>query len=310
MKAWYLLLFGLLQACSLSPQPGPQQGSEQVLPAEPEPGPANAAPVQFIQLEQDKSFQFERGDGERRVRFNYTGDNWTVADVAAIWLTTDQPIAILPQQYTAEGKMMPGAAVNGRNVGKLWNEITQQEMAWRLKQRGFVVLTPAIQHYSEDLDGYQAFEHFIAAIHKGNPGVQTILLTADAHNPNIQNPLPGAQMLVTGTNERNPEWEALIQRHIADFYQQVGLGNQGARVRGGHSEVEGSSAAWHPLIERAAGYGATVSIIEVSRAIDIVELAGSIENGRQWAAPLFDAIANAMTEWACLQGYGLDSCKE
>ncbi len=298
MKAWCLLCCGLLQACSVSSEQGSQQVSEEV------------PLVQFIQLEQEKSFQFTRGEDKRRVRFNYTGENWTVADVAAIRLTTEKPVAILPQQYTAEGKMMPGAAVNGRNVGQLWNEITQQEMAWRLRQKGFFVLTPAIQHYSEDLDGYQAFEHFIAAIHKGNPHVQTLLLTADAHNPNIQNPLPGAQMLVTGTNTRNKAWEAVVQRHIADFYQQAGLGNQGARVRGGHSDVEGSSAAWHPLIERAAGYGATVSIMEVSRAIDIVELAGSIENGRQWAAPLFDALANAMTEWACLQGYGLDTCKE
>uniref|UniRef100_A0A486XKY4 N-acetylmuramoyl-L-alanine amidase n=1 Tax=Rheinheimera sp. BAL341 TaxID=1708203 RepID=A0A486XKY4_9GAMM len=274
------------------------------------PLPEQTAAANLIQLDQDTAYQFDRGEGIHRVRFNYSGKNWTVADVAAIQINTNAPIAIIPQQYTTEGKMMPGAAVNGRNVGKQWNEITQQEMAWRLRQQGFFVLTPSIQYYGENLDGYQAFEHFIAAIHKGNPHVQTVLLTADAHNPNVQNPLPGAQMLVTGTNPRNPKWEALIQRHIAAFYQQVGLGNQGVRVRGGHSDVEGSSAAWHPLIERAAGYGATVSIMEVSRAIDIVEQAGSIENGRQWAAPLFDAIADAMTEWACLQGYGLTSCKE
>lgn len=290
MRACCLVLCVLLTACSQNPAPQPA--------------------VQFVQLQQDKSYQFDRGEGIHRVRFNYSGENWTLADVAAIRLNTHQPIAILPQQYTAEGKMMPGAAVNGRNVGKLWNRITQQELARRLKQKGFLVLTPDIEYYGENLDGYQAFEHYIAAIHKGNPQVQTVLLTADAHNPNVQNPLPGAQMLVTGTNTRNLQWEALIQRHIAPFYQQVGLGNQGARVRGGHSDVEGSSAAWHPLIERAAGYGSTVSIMEVSRAIDIVEQAGSIENGRQWAAPLFDAIADAMTEWACLQGYGLPSCKE
>lgn len=297
MKAWCLLCCLLLQACSVSPQQGAQQVPE-VQPL-----------VQFIQLEQDKSFQFARGEGERRVRFNYTGENWTVADVAAISISTSQPIAILPQQYTAEGKMMPGAAVNGRNIGQLWNEITQQEMAWRLRKKGFFVLTPAIQHYGEDLAGYQAFEHFIAAVHKGNANVQTLLLTADAHNPNQQNPLPGAQMLVTGTHLRNLAWEALMQQHIAGFYQQVGLGNLGARVRGGHSDVEGSAAAWHPLIERAAGFGTTVSIMEVSRAIDIVQQAGSIENGEQWAAPLFDAVANAMTEWACSNGYVLDECK-
>lgn len=292
MRAYSLLVLALLTACSAGPRSDRQPGTV----------------ANFIQLQQENRYQFDRGEGIHRVRFNYSGENWTVADVAAIGINTSQPIAIIPQQYTAEGKMMPGAAVNGRNVGKLWNSITQQEMAWRLEQKGFFVLTPDIEYYGENLDGYQALEHYIAAIHKGNPHVQTVLLTADAHNPNVQNPLPGAQMLVTGTNARNLQWEALIQRHIAPFYQQVGLGNQGARVRGGHSDVEGSSAAWHPLIERAAGYGATVSIMEVSRAIDIVERAGSIENGRQWAAPLFGALANAMTEWACLQGFSLNDC--
>ena len=298
MRVYALLLVSLLTACS--------SGTKSMLA----PLPEQTAAANLIQLDQDTAYQFDRGEGIHRVRFNYSGKNWTVADVAAIQINTNAPIAIIPQQYTTEGKMMPGAAVNGRNVGKLWNEITQQEMAWRLREQGFVVLTPNIQYYGENLDGYQAFEHYIAAIHKGNPHVQTVLLTADAHNPNVQNPLPGAQMLVTGTNPRNPEWEALIQRHIAAFYTQVGLGNRGARVRGGHSDVEGSSAAWHPLIERAAGYGATVSIMEVSRAIDIVEQAGSIENGRQWAAPLFDALTTAMTEWACVKGYPLNRCKE
>ena len=298
MRVYSLLLVSLLTACS--------SGFKFVQPTLAE----QTAAADFIQLEQDTDYQFDRGEGMHRVRFNYSGKNWTVADVAAIRIDTKAPIAIIPQQYTTEGKMMPGAAVNGRNVGKQWNDITQQEMAWRLRQQGFFVLTPSIQYYGENLDGYQAFEHYIAAIHKGNPHVQTVLLTADAHNPNVQNPLPGAQMLVTGTNPRNPQWEALIQRHIAAFYQQVGLGNQGARVRGGHSDVEGSSAAWHPLIERAAGYGATVSIMEVSRAIDIVEQAGSIDNGRQWAAPLFDALTDAMTEWACLKGYHLKRCEE
>ncbi|WP_088330058.1 hypothetical protein [Lacimicrobium sp. SS2-24] len=260
-------------------------------------------------VDDGKNYTFEAGEGLYKVRFNYTGANWTHADVAAIRINTDQPIAILPQQYTQPGKMMPGATVEGRSIGKLWNQITQQEMARRLSEKGFFVLTPSIQMYGEDLNGYQGFEHFIAGVHKGNEHVQTILLTADAHIANQQNPLPGAQMLVTGTNPRNPAWEALIQKHIAPFYEQVGLGNRGARVRGGHSEVEGSSAAWHPLIERAAEYGATVSIMEVSRAIDIVEKAGSMENGRQWAAPLFDAIAGAMTQWACGKGYPLHDCQ-
>jgi hypothetical protein len=52
------------------------------------------------------------------------------------------------------------------------------------------------------------------------------------------------------------------------------------------------------LIERAAEYGSEVTIIEVARAIDIVEKAGSIEQGEAWASPLFDAIADAMQSWA------------
>jgi hypothetical protein len=286
--ACLLLIAGLLTACQQVPEPDKQ--------------------VSARIIGDGKDYRFEAGEGLYRVRFNYTGENWTHADVAAIELDTDRPIAILPQQYTRPGKMMPGATVNGRSIGKLWNQITQQEMVRRLKDKGFFVLTPSIQMYGEDLNGYQGFEHFIAGVHKGNPHVQTILLTADAHFANQQNPLPGAQMLVTGTNERNRDWEALIQQHIAPFYAQVGLGNRGARVRGGHSDEEGSSAAWHPLIERASEYGATVSIMEVSRAIDIVEKAGSMEQGRQWAAPLFDAITEAMTQWACQQEYELDDC--
>ncbi|MDP4536660.1 hypothetical protein Q3O60_10705 [Alkalimonas collagenimarina] len=264
----------------------------------------------LVILDDGRDYTFERGDGDYRVRFNYTGDNWTHADVAAIQVQTEQPIAIVPQQYTSPGKMMPGASVQGENIGRQWNEITQQELAKRLESLGFFVLTPSIQQYSEDLDGYQGFEHFIAGVHKGNAHVQTVLLTADAHDPNAQNPLPGAQMLVTGTNPRNQEWEQLIQRYIAPFYQQVGLGNQGPRVRGGHSDEEGSSAAWHPLIERAAEYGPTVTIMEVSRAIDIIDQVGSIEAGRQWAAPLFDAVALALADYACQQGFDLTICKE
>lgn len=249
-------------------------------------------------VDEEREFTFDKGEGRYRVKFNYTGENWTHADVAAIEVETDKPIAVLPMQYTKPGRMMPGATVGGESIGQQWNLVTQAELAERLCKLGFVVFTPSISEYGEHLDGYQAFEHFIAGLHKGNRNIQTVLLTADAHNPNAQNPLPGAQMLVTGTNPRNKAWESLIQRHIAPFYEQVKLGNRGARVRGGHSDVEGSSAAWHPLIERAAEYGPTVSIMEVSRAIDIVEQVGSIEAGREWAAPLFDAIALAMHEYA------------
>ena len=238
------------------------------------------------------------GSGNYKVAFNYTGENWTHADVAAIQVVTSKPIAILPMQYTEPDGMQPGATVNGQSIGKLWNTITQSEMASRLRARGFCVLTPSITQYGEDLAGFQAFEHFIAGVHKGNKNVQTVLLTADAHIANPQNPIPGAQMLVTGTNPRDPIWEALIQSHLDPFYKAERLGNIGARIRGGLSDQEGSSAAWHPLIERAAEYGPQVAIIEVARAIDIAERAGSIEAGNAWAAPLFDALADGMLLWA------------
>ena len=238
------------------------------------------------------------GLGNYQVAFNYTGANWTHADVAAIQVATSKPIAILPMQYTEPGGMQPGATVNGQSIGKLWNTITQSEMASRLRARGFCVLTPSITQYGEDLAGFQALEHFIAGVHKGNKNVQTVLLTADAHIANPQNPFPGAQMLVTGTNPRDPAWEALIQSHLDPFYKAEGLRNIGARVRGGLSDQEGSSAAWHPLIERAAEYGPQVAIIEVARAIDIAERAGSIGAGNAWAAPLFDALADGMLLWA------------
>lgn len=238
------------------------------------------------------------GLGNYQVAFNYTGANWTHADVAAIQVATSKPIAILPMQYTEPGGMQPGATVNGQSIGKLWNTITQSEMASRLRARGFCVLTPSITQYGEDLAGFQALEHFIAGVHKGNKNVQTVLLTADAHIANPQNPFPGAQMLVTGTNPRDLAWEALIQSHLNPFYKAEGLGNIGARVRGGLSDQEGSSAAWHPLIERAAEYGPQVAIIEVARAIDIAERAGSIGAGNAWAAPLFDALADGMLLWA------------
>ena len=245
----------------------------------------------------DPPYVFDQGVGLYRVQFNYTGKHWTHADVAAIVINTDKPIAVLPMQYTGPTAMQPGAQVDGKHIGKDWNTITQRAMAIRLEALGFFVLTPTITHYGEDLPGFQALEHFIAGVHKGNDNVQTVLLTADADTPNPQNPVPGAQMLVTGTHPRNEAWEALLQAHMGDFYTSVKLNNLGARVRGGLSDEEGSSAAWHPLIERAAEYGSEVAIIEVARAVDIVARAGSIEHGEDWAAPLFDALADAMLAW-------------
>ena len=245
----------------------------------------------------DRPYAFDQGVGLYRVQFNYTGKHWTHADVAAIVINTDKPIAVLPMQYTGPTAMQPGAQVDGKHIGKDWNTITQRAMAIRLEALGFFVLTPTITHYGEDLPGFQALEHFIAGVHKGNDNVQTVLLTADADTPNPQNPVPGAQMLVTGTHPRNKAWEALLQAHMGDFYTSVKLNNLGARVRGGLSDEEGSSAAWHPLIERAAEYGSEVAIIEVARAVDIVARAGSIEHGEDWAAPLFDALADAMLAW-------------
>ena len=259
--------------------------------------PIQAATIRSF-MDTHRAFTFEKGSGLYQVRFNYTGENWTHADVAGIRIHTEKPIAVLPMQYTDPSAMQPGAMVDGRHIGKAWNTITQRALARRLEARGFFVLTPSISQYGEDLPGFQALEHFIAGVHKGNGNVQTVLLTADAHIPNAQNPLPGAQMLVTGTNDRNPKWEAHLQKYMAPFYATVELGNRGARARGGLSDEEGSSAAWHPLIERAAEYGPEVTIIEVARAIDIVEKAGSIEDGEAWASPLFDAIADAMQSWA------------
>ncbi|WP_262693364.1 hypothetical protein [Kordiimonas aquimaris] len=237
------------------------------------------------------------GVGDYRVCYTYTGENWPHADVAAVRINTEKPIAIIPVQYTV-GKAQPGASVNGRSIGFIWNTITQEELAKRLRTAGFYVLVPTIQMYGENWDGFQGLEHFIAGVHKGNENVQTILLTADAATANAENPNPGAQMLVTGLHERNSAWERIIQKHVAPFYKQTGLGNIGARVRGGLSDKEGSSKAWHPLIERAAEYGATVAIIEAARAIDIATQAGSIEAGRTWAAPLFDGIVAGMTVYA------------
>ena len=249
-------------------------------------------------VDDGRVYAYKKGSGTYRVAFNYTGENWTHADVAAIKIATRQPIAILPMQYTEPGGMQPGAIVYEENIGKRWNTITQAAMAERLRDRGFFVLTPSITHYGENLPGFQALEHFIAGVHKGNNNVQTVVLTADADIANPQNSTPGAQMLVTGTNPRDREWESLIQDHIQPFYEAVSLGNIGPRVRGGLSDKEGASAAWHPLIERAAEYGPQVTIIEVARAIDIVEKAGSIEAGGEWAGPLFDGLADGMRIWA------------
>ena len=249
-------------------------------------------------VDDGRAYTYRKGSGTYRVAFNYTGEHWTHADVAAIKIATRQPIAILPMQYTEPGGMQPGAIVYEKNIGKRWNTITQAAMAERLRDRGFFVLTPSITHYGENLPGFQALEHFIAGVHKGNNNVQTVVLTADADIANPQNPTPGAQMLVTGTNARDREWESLIQDHIQPFYEAVNLGNIGPRVRGGLSNKEGASAAWHPLIERAAEYRPQVTIIEVARAIDIVEKAGSIEAGGEWAGPLFDGLADGMRIWA------------
>ena len=261
----------------------------------PEVSVAGVQPIQISAV--DGPYVFDQGDGLYRVKFNYTGEHWTHADVAAIVINTDKPIAVLPMQYTEPTAMQPGAKVDGKHIGKDWNTITQRAMAIRLEALGFFVLTPTITDYGENLAGFQALEHFIAGVHKGNDNVQTVLLTADADTPNSQNPVPGAQMLVTGIHKRNDAWERLLQMSMSDFYTSVRLNNLGARVRGGLSDEEGSSAAWHPLIERAAEYGSEVAIIEVARAVDIVAKAGSIEHGEEWAAPLFDALAEAMFAW-------------
>lgn len=248
------------------------------------------------------------GEGLYRTCFTYTGENWPHANVAAIKFDTAKPIAVVPVQYTKNGAQ-PGAEVNGRNIGFEWNKITQEELSKRLEDAGFFVLMPTIQMYGENWDGFQGLEHFIAGVHKGNPHTQTILLTADSHIAVEQNPVPGAQMLVTGLHPRNQNWEATIQRYIEPFYKETGLGNIGPRIRGGLSDEEGSSKAWHPLIERAAEYGSTVSIMEAAQAIQIADQAGSIKAGREWAASLFDGIVKGMAAHACAAGYTLPSCQ-
>lgn len=253
------------------------------------------------------NYQYTVGEGSYQVSYNYTGENWTHADVKSIPVATTKPIAVLPIQYTANDAQ-PGASVEGIPVGLMWNQITQSEMARRLEALGFHVLRPTIQMYGEDWDGFQGLEHFIAGVHKGNDSVQTVLLTADAHIPSEQNPQPGAQMLVTGLHPRDFDWEQLIQKHIAEFYQDNHLQNIGARVRGGLSDQEGSAKAWHPLIERAAEYGATVAILEVAQAKQIAQKAGSVEQGRTWAAAYFDGLAKAMEIYACRRGFELSGC--
>lgn len=248
------------------------------------------------------------GAGLYRACFTYTGQNWTHADVASISFRSNKPVAVIPLQYTQNGAQ-PGAEVDGNNIGFEWNQITQQELTTRLEAAGFFVLTPTIQMYGENWDGFQGLEHFIAGVHKGNPNTQTILLTADSHIAVEQNPVPGAQMLVTGLHARNHEWESIIQDAIAGFYQKEGLDNIGPRIRGGFSDQEGSSKAWHPLIERAAEYGSTVSIMEAAQAVEIAAKAGSIADGRTWAAPLFDSIVAGMSAYACSVGYQLKTCQ-
>ena len=154
-------------------------------------------------------YQFEAGRGIYRVRYNYTGDNWTHADVAPIRIDTDKPIAILPMQYT-RNSLQSGAKVYGTPIGWLWNSITVEEMRRRLEFLGFYVLTPTIQMYGETLDGFQALEHFIAGVHRGNRNVQTVVLTADADVGNEANPRPGAQMLVTGLHPRDRVCESRL----------------------------------------------------------------------------------------------------
>ncbi|VXD20100.1 conserved exported hypothetical protein [Planktothrix serta PCC 8927] len=252
-------------------------------------------------LEDGRSYEYETGQGIYRVRYNYTGKNWTHADVAPIRINTNKPIAILPMQYTSNG-LQSGASVNGVSVGRVWNSITVEEMKRRLEKLGFYVLTPTISMYGESIDGFQALEHFIAGVHKGNSSVQTVVLSADANIPNAANPRPGAQMLVTGLHHRDLWWEYRIQNRLTPFYQQQHLVNIGPRVRGGQNNREGHSLAWHPMIERAAEYNPKIAIIEVAQAAEIIQRAGSIQAGRQWAAPVFDAVALGMAEQACATG--------
>ena len=90
-------------------------------------------------VDDGRVYVYKKGSGSYRVAFNYTGENWTHADVAAVKIATRQPIAILPMQYTEPGGLQPGALVDEKSIGKRWNTITQTAMAERLRDRGFFV---------------------------------------------------------------------------------------------------------------------------------------------------------------------------
>ena len=53
-----------------------------------------AATRSFMDVE--SALTFEKGSGLYQVRFNYTGKNWTHADVAGIRIHTEKPLAVLP----------------------------------------------------------------------------------------------------------------------------------------------------------------------------------------------------------------------
>ena len=67
-------------------------------------------------MDSDRAFTFEKGSGFYQVRFNYTGKNWTHADVAGVRIHTEKPIAVLPMQYTDPSAMQPGAMVEGLSL--------------------------------------------------------------------------------------------------------------------------------------------------------------------------------------------------
>ena len=69
----------------------------------------SVAGMQQVQINAaDRPYAFDQGDGLYRVKFNYPGKHWTHADVAAIVINTDKPIAVLPMQYTEPSAMQPG----------------------------------------------------------------------------------------------------------------------------------------------------------------------------------------------------------
>ena len=99
--------------------------------------PIHAATARSF-VDTDRAFTFEKGSGLYQVCFNYTGRNWTHADVAGIRIHTEKPIAVLPMQYTDPSAMQPGAVVDGRHIGKEWKTITQRALARRHEARGFL----------------------------------------------------------------------------------------------------------------------------------------------------------------------------